>query len=213
MHRSQPSAKAKRDTVITGLLTVAMECTHTHSHTRLKAIMQVHLAYLRAGADILMANTYNVSATRATHQGIAEGSAAASAELEHLSRNVLLAKAAIAQHIEENPSAPHPLLAASMGAYSTAIPTRAETVSPRNLRPMSIVLLGESVCSCVSLLAACCTECTLMDTCPPGVFAHTICAPQWAWLHTCPSKGMVAYVPLMGACSSARSLCNEFFCC
>jgi hypothetical protein len=125
------------------------------------AVSRVYDAYLRAGADILTVNTYNISAqkylnraavvarraqqqrqtgtssgaaslmpvmTLALHeQGSAESNAPLSTEAAlakesaHLIENVALAREAVATHARNNPTAPPPLLAASMGGFATAI--------------------------------------------------------------------------------------------
>ena len=86
------------------------------------AVTEVHLLYLRAGADILTANTYNVSAARDERDGRQP------AERQHLEANMLLAQQAIAAFARERPDAPPPLLAASMGSYATSL-SRAETAN------------------------------------------------------------------------------------
>ena len=86
------------------------------------AVMEVYLLFLRAGADILTANTYNVSAARDERDGREP------AERQHLEANMLLAQQAIAAFARERPDAPPPLLAASMGSYATSL-SRAETAN------------------------------------------------------------------------------------
>ena len=53
-------------------------------------------------------------------------------ETEHLNANFALAREAVALHAQSDPSAPVPLLAASLGGFSTSILSRAETANRLN---------------------------------------------------------------------------------
>ena len=98
------------------------------------AVLATHLAYLRAGADVLTANTYRTSQTRLWNMGMAATAAEAQRlEAQHIAANVAVARDAIESWQQEagGPAgaAPAPLLAASIGTYATSMMTRSETAN------------------------------------------------------------------------------------
>lgn len=118
-------------------------------------VLQVYLEFLRAGVDILTANTYNISATfvrevlkmtKPAHStyGTPELGMDCIADPDAFAalcarQNITLARAAINQFVEEQPSGiPRPLLAASMGCYGTCIPGRGETANRDSENPHRI---------------------------------------------------------------------------
>ena len=97
------------------------------------AVHDTHLAYLRAGADILTANTYRTSAARLWNMGMAATAAEASRlEAEHVAANLSVARDALVawqQEADSGTTTPIPLLAASIGTYATSMMTRSETAN------------------------------------------------------------------------------------
>jgi len=96
-----------------------------------RAVAEVHLGFLRAGADVVTANTYNVSKARLQDSrlfGLPPEEAAAR-EAQCIRANVELARAAIAQHARETGVPFEGVLAASLGCFGTSIPGRGETAN------------------------------------------------------------------------------------
>lgn len=98
------------------------------------AVRMVHLQFLRAGADVVTANTFNISQTRVMNVsrlcGITttrEEASAAEARLIHA--NVAVAKSAIKMFTVEQGRAFDGVLAAALGCYGTAIVGRGSTAN------------------------------------------------------------------------------------
>jgi homocysteine S-methyltransferase len=118
-------------------------------------VLQVHLDFLRAGVDVLTANTYKISGTfirdvlkmakpANEHYGIPKHMTDRITDPDAFAalcarQNITLARTAVNQFKEERPSGiPRPLLAASMGCYSTCIPGRGETANRDSDNPHRI---------------------------------------------------------------------------
>lgn len=104
-----------------------------------ESVLAVHLQFLTAGADILTANTYNVSAARELRLCEIAGIActpkqAVAAEEQNIRANIALAREAIAAFDVRNEDAGTPcpwdgVLAAAMGCFGSSIVGRGSTAN------------------------------------------------------------------------------------
>ena len=94
-----------------------------------EAVLAVHRGFLRAGCDVLTANTYNVSKVNA-QSVLGLGTAEAAAHEERcIKASIDLARSAIATHAHETGRAFEGVLFASLGCFGTTILGRGETAN------------------------------------------------------------------------------------
>ena len=91
------------------------------------AVRAVHMRFLRAGADLLTANCYNVSTKRELY--FVDPDAAAANEDRFIRANVALARSAIGTFNSEATAPFRGLVAAALGPYGSAILGRGETAN------------------------------------------------------------------------------------
>jgi len=88
-----------------------------------EAIRQVHLDYFAAGANVAISASY-----QATFEGFAEGGIDRDRAAGLMRRSVELARSAAAEHHEQQPAGPRPLVAASVGPYGAMLADGSEYV-------------------------------------------------------------------------------------